>query len=59
VTNVILDDLVAVLRPRRLSVVGEFNVRGGISSVIEATYEAPAGGRAAARGRAPARRKAR
>jgi len=59
VTNVILDDLVAVLRPRRLSVVGEFNVRGGISSVIEAAYEAPAGGRAAARGRAPARRKAR
>ena len=41
VTNVILDDLVAALRPRRITVEGVFNVRGGISSVVEATYEAP------------------
>ena len=41
VTNVILDDLVAALRPRRITVEGEFNVRGGISSVVRASYEAP------------------
>ena len=40
VTNVILDDLVKALRPRSISVVGDFAVRGGISSVIEATYQA-------------------
>ena len=40
VTNVILDDLVKALRPRSITVVGDFAVRGGISSVIEATYQA-------------------
>ncbi len=39
VVNVILDDLVAALRPRRLSVEGRFNVRGGISSVVMASHE--------------------
>jgi 7-cyano-7-deazaguanine reductase len=41
-TNQILDDLAAALRPRRLTVVGDFSVRGGISTVVTATYEAPA-----------------
>jgi len=41
VTNVILDDLVAAVAPRRMEVTGDFNVRGGISSVVTATYEAP------------------
>jgi 7-cyano-7-deazaguanine reductase len=41
VTNVILDDLVRAVRPRRMTVEGIFNVRGGISSVVEATYPAP------------------
>jgi 7-cyano-7-deazaguanine reductase len=45
VVNVILDDLAAALAPRRLEVVGEFNVRGGISSTVTATYEAPGRGR--------------
>ncbi len=40
-TNQILDDLVAALRPRRIVVEGRFNVRGGISSVVRASYEAP------------------
>ncbi len=40
VTNVILDDLARALEPRSLIVEGEFNVRGGISSVVRATYEA-------------------
>jgi 7-cyano-7-deazaguanine reductase len=39
VTNLILDDLVAVLNPHRIEVVGEFNVRGGIRSVIRATHQ--------------------
>ena len=41
VTNVILDDLVAALQPRRMTVEGDFNVRGGISTVVSATYEKP------------------
>src|SRR5512147_915738 len=45
VVNVILDDLVKAVRPRRMTVEGRFNVRGGISSVVTASYEAPARGR--------------
>jgi 7-cyano-7-deazaguanine reductase len=37
-TNKILDDLVAVSKPRYMKITAEFNVRGGISSVIEAEY---------------------
>ena len=40
VTNAILDDLVAALHPRRMTVEGEFHVRGGISTVVRAEYEA-------------------
>ena len=38
-TNQILDDLVALLRPRRMTVVGDFSVRGGIKTMVTATYE--------------------
>lgn len=41
VTNLILDDLVAVMDPIRLDVIGEFNVRGGIRSVIRASHRKP------------------
>jgi 7-cyano-7-deazaguanine reductase len=41
VTNVILDDLVGAVQPRRMTVEGDFNVRGGISTVVRATYEKP------------------
>jgi 7-cyano-7-deazaguanine reductase len=41
VTNRILDDLVAATRPRRMSVEGDFLVRGGIHTVVAAAYEAP------------------
>jgi 7-cyano-7-deazaguanine reductase len=40
VTNQILDDLVSVIHPRRMTVVGDFSVRGGIKTVVTATYEA-------------------
>lgn len=40
VVNHILDDLVAAMKPRRLTVEGDFRVRGGISSVVTASYEA-------------------
>jgi 7-cyano-7-deazaguanine reductase len=39
VTNKILEDLVKVCSPRYMLVTAEFNVRGGISTVIEAEYE--------------------
>jgi 7-cyano-7-deazaguanine reductase len=45
VTNVILDDLVRAMRPRRITVEGDFHVRGGISTVVRASYEAPRGPR--------------
>jgi 7-cyano-7-deazaguanine reductase len=38
VTNMILDDLVALLKPKRMSVIGDFNVRGGIHTVVTASY---------------------
>jgi 7-cyano-7-deazaguanine reductase len=40
--NVILDDLVAACKPRRMTVVGQFTPRGGISSRITARYQATA-----------------
>jgi 7-cyano-7-deazaguanine reductase len=39
VTNQILDDLVAVVKPVRMTVVGEFAVRGGMSGTIRAHYD--------------------
>ena len=41
VTNRILDDLVAACRPRRMTVVGDFSVRGGISTQVTADYVQP------------------
>ena len=40
VTNEILDDLVAACAPRRMTVIGDFSVRGGIKTVVTASYEA-------------------
>ncbi len=40
VTNQILDDLVAAVLPRRMTVVGDFSVRGGMKTVVTATYVA-------------------
>jgi 7-cyano-7-deazaguanine reductase len=37
-TNKILDDLVEVCQPRYMRITAEFNVRGGISSTVEAEY---------------------
>lgn len=39
VTNVILDDLAAVCRPRHMTVTTEWRARGGITSTITARYE--------------------
>jgi 7-cyano-7-deazaguanine reductase len=39
-TNVILDDLVKAVRPRRMTVEGDFNVRGGIATIVRASHEA-------------------
>jgi 7-cyano-7-deazaguanine reductase len=39
VTNRILDDLVQLLDPRKMTVVGDFAVRGGIHTTVTATHE--------------------
>jgi 7-cyano-7-deazaguanine reductase len=51
VTNQILDDLVRVVRPRRMTVIGKFNVRGGIATTVVARHDpaAPPRRRAASR----------
>jgi len=41
VTNRILDDLVAAISPLRMTVVGDFNIRGGIHTVVTATHPSP------------------
>lgn len=38
VVNRILDDLVVACSPRNMRVIGEFSVRGGISSTVTAEY---------------------
>ena len=40
VTNQILDDLVAACQPRRMTVVGDFSARGGITTLVTASYQA-------------------
>jgi len=37
--NRILDDLVAVVKPKRMEVTGDFSSRGGISTTVTAVYE--------------------
>jgi 7-cyano-7-deazaguanine reductase len=38
VTNQILDELVAACRPRRMTVTGDFSVRGGLKATVTAEY---------------------
>jgi 7-cyano-7-deazaguanine reductase len=40
VTNRIFVDLVRTLAPRRMEVVGDWNIRGGIKTVVTVRYEA-------------------
>jgi 7-cyano-7-deazaguanine reductase len=39
VVNTILDDLVAVLKPQRMTVIGDFAVRGGTAGTVTVSYE--------------------
>jgi len=39
--NRILDDLVTLVKPRLMEVVGDFNVRGNIKTVVTARHAAP------------------
>ncbi len=39
--NAILDDLVAVVRPRKMTVIGEFAVRGGTAGTVTAEFRGP------------------
>ena len=38
-TNTILNDLVAVLKPRKMTVIGDFAVRGGTAATVTAEYK--------------------
>jgi 7-cyano-7-deazaguanine reductase len=38
VTNLILNDLVEAVDPRRMAIVGDFNVRGGIRTTVRASH---------------------
>ena len=38
VVNTILDDLVALLRPKRMTVVGDFAIRGGTKGIVKSAY---------------------
>ena len=40
VTNQILDDLVALLQPRRMTEIGDFSIRGGMKTVVKAEHNA-------------------
>ena len=40
VTNMILDDLVELLQPRKMTVEGDFYVRGGIRTIVRASHTA-------------------
>jgi 7-cyano-7-deazaguanine reductase len=40
-TNKILDDLVEVVKPKKMEVVAEWNVRGGIGTKITTVYNRP------------------
>ncbi len=42
VVNRILDDMVKAIAPRRATVIGEFNARGGIALTVKATFPDPA-----------------
>jgi len=39
VVNKILEDFVKACQPRRVEVVGDFNIRGGIKTTVRASYE--------------------
>jgi 7-cyano-7-deazaguanine reductase len=41
VTNQILDDFVAAIRPRRVEISTDWNVRGNLKTVVRAEYQAP------------------
>jgi 7-cyano-7-deazaguanine reductase len=41
VTNQILSDIVEALQPREATVIGKFNVRGGLYTTVTATHKAP------------------
>lgn len=39
VTNRILEDLVAIVKPKKMEVKGEFSARGGLDAMVTANYE--------------------
>jgi 7-cyano-7-deazaguanine reductase len=57
-TNQILSDLVRAVEPRRMTVIGRFNVRGGITTTVVARHAAgPRGASPRPRGASPRKRR--
>ena len=41
VVNKIMEDFIRDCQPRKVNIVGDFNIRGGIKTVVRANYEQP------------------
>ena len=39
VTNKILDDIILACKPKYAKVIGDFNIRGGIKTIVQAEYK--------------------
>ena len=39
VVNKVLEDFVVACQPRKVEVVGDFNIRGGLKTIVRASYE--------------------
>jgi 7-cyano-7-deazaguanine reductase len=39
-TNRVLDDLVSIIKPKRMEIAAEWNIRGGMGTIIRANYKA-------------------
>ena len=41
VVNKVMEDFIRDCQPRKVNIVGDFNIRGGIKTVVRANYEQP------------------
>ena len=41
VTNKIMDDFIKSCKPKTVTIIGDFNVRGGIKTIVKVNYKKP------------------
>ena len=41
VTNKIMDDFIKSCKPKTVTITGDFNVRGGIKTIVKVSYKKP------------------